>query len=72
MNDSEVLSQALKLPLRKRERIAEVLFASIKYPSKKHLDRLWSLEAEARIDKFLSGRIKAVDGESVLSYRAKK
>jgi hypothetical protein len=72
MNDAEVLSQALKLPLRKREQITEVLFASIKYPSKKHLEKLWAVESEARIDKFLSGKTKTVDGESVLNYRFKK
>jgi len=72
MNDAEVISQALKLPLRKRERVAEALFESIKRPSQKHLDKLWSVEAEARIDGVLAGKIRTISGERVLAYRAKK
>jgi putative addiction module component (TIGR02574 family) len=72
MNDTEVLSAALRLPARKRERVAEALLESVKSPSKKHLDRLWTQESEARIDAFLAGKIKTVSGEKVLSYRIGK
>ena len=72
MNDTELLTAALKLPTRKREKVAEVLLESIKLPSKRHLDRLWAQESESRIDAFLAGKIRAVSGERVLKYRTRK
>ena len=72
MNDAKLISAALKLPARKRERVAEALIASIKSPSQAHLNRLWAQESETRIDALLTGQIKTVSGEKVLQYRARK
>ena len=72
MDDTTLLSAALKLPVRKREKVAEALLASIKSPSQGHLDRLWAQESESRIDALLAGRMKTIDGEKVLRYRARK
>lgn len=72
MDDTTLLSAALKLPVRKREKVAEALLASIKSPSQGHLDRLWAQESESRIDALLAGKMKTVDGEKVLRYRARK
>ena len=72
MDDTKVLTAALKLPVRKRERVAEALLASIKSPSKSHLDRIWAQESESRIDGLLAGKIKTVSGEKVLQYRSRK
>ena len=72
MDDAKLISAALKLPVRKREKVAEALLASIKSPSRGHLDRLWAQESESRIDALLAGKIKTVDGEKVLRYRARK
>jgi hypothetical protein len=72
MDDTKVLSAALKLPARKRERVAEALLASIKAPSQRHIDKLWAQEAESRIGGFLAGKIKTVSGEKVLQYKARK
>ncbi len=72
MTEKEVISAALKLPARKREKVAEILLGTIKTPNQAHLDRLWAQESESRIDAFLKGKIRSVPGEKVLGYRAKK
>ena len=71
MDDAKLISAALKLPARKREKVAEALLASIKSPSQAHLDRLWAQESESRIDGLMAGKIRTVAGEKVL-YRARK
>lgn len=72
MDDTTLLTAALKLPAKKREKVAEALFASIKLTSKKSLDRIWALESESRIDAYLAGKIKEISGEKVLKYRTRK
>jgi putative addiction module component (TIGR02574 family) len=72
MDDAKVLSAALKLPVRKREKVAEALLASIKSPSQRHVDQLWAQEAESRIDGLLAGKIKTVSGEKVMQYKMRK
>ena len=72
MDDRKVLSAALKLPARKREKVAEALLASIKSPTKSHLDRIRAQESESRVDALLKGKIKTISGEKVLQYRTRK
>ncbi len=72
MDDATLLSAALKLPVRKREKVAEALITSIKSPSQGHLDRLWAQESEARVDALLARKIKTVAGENVFGYRTQK
>ena len=72
VNDAKLISAALKLPVRKRDRVAEAPIASIKSPSQAHINRLWAQESETRIDALLAGQIKTVRGEKVLQYRARK
>lgn len=72
MDDTQLLAAALKLPVRKREKVAEALLASINSPSKNYLDRIWAQESESRIDGLLAGKIGTVSGEKVLKYRTRK
>lgn len=72
MDDATLIAVALKLPAKKREKVAEALLASIKTPSQGSLDRLWAQESESRIDGLLAGKLKTVAGEKVLRYRARK
>ncbi len=72
MSDREILTAALKLPARKRERIAEAIIGSIKSPSRRHIEALWTQEAESRVDGFLAGKLKSVPGEQVLAYRSRQ
>ena len=69
MNESDLITEALKLPSGKRERVVEALVGSIKRPSQRHLDALWAQEAESRVDGFLAGKIRSISGEKVLAYR---
>lgn len=69
MSDKEILSAALKLPARKREKIAEAILGSIKSPSQRHIEALWAQEAESRVAGLLKGRIRSVPGEDVLAHR---
>jgi len=69
MKEADLISEALKLPSGKRERVVEALVSSLKRPSQRHLDALWAQEAESRVDGFLAGKIKSLSGEKVLSYR---
>ena len=71
MDDAKVLSAALKLPVRKREKVAEALLASIKSPSQRHVDQLWAQEAESRIEALLGGKLKTLKGEKVLQYKTR-
>jgi hypothetical protein len=72
MSETEIVTRALKLPARKRERLAEVLLCSVKRPSRRHVEALWAQEAEARIDGLLKGKIKTIAGEKVLAYRGRR
>ena len=69
MSNKEILSAVLKLPARRREQIAESIIGSISSPSQRHIEALWSREAESRVDALLSGKIKTVPGSTVLAYR---
>ena len=72
MDDSKVLAAALKLPVRRREKVVQALLASFKSPSQRIIDQLWAQEAESRIDGLLAGKIKSVSGEKVLQYKTRK
>jgi len=72
MSEAEIVTRALKLPARKRERLAEVLLDSVKRPSRRHVEALGAQEAEARIDGFLKGKIRTVAGEKVRAYRGRR
>lgn len=71
MKETEVVSAALRLPPRKREKVAEALLQTIKSPDQAHLDRLWAEEAESRVDGLLAGQSRTVPGEKVLGDRAR-
>ncbi|MEY2881882.1 MAG: putative addiction module component [Verrucomicrobiota bacterium] len=71
MSEANLLQAALRLPTRRREKLAEAILVSVKRPSQGHLDSLWVQEAEARVDGVLKGRIKTVPGATVLAYRGR-
>ena len=72
MSETKLLRAALKLPARRREKLAEKILGSVKLPSQRHLDSLWAQEAESRVDGLLKGRIKTVPGEKVLAYAGRR
>ncbi len=59
----QLFEEALALPLKKRMELAERLLSSIDLSD--HIERLWAIEAEARIDAFENGELRAVPAEDV-------
>jgi putative addiction module component (TIGR02574 family) len=54
-----IIEQALELPASERAIIADQLLLSLDQPDLK-MDELWAKEAEARIDAYERGEIKAI------------
>jgi toxin ParE1/3/4 len=48
MSETEIIARALKLPVRKRERLAEALLGSVKRPSRRHIEALWAQEGPSQ------------------------
>jgi len=59
----QLFEEALALPLKKRMELAERLLSSID-PSDQ-IDKLWAIEAEARIDAYENGELQAIPAEDV-------
>ena len=59
----QLFEKALALPLKERMELAERILSSID-PSDQ-IDRLWAIEAEARIDAYENGELRAVPAEDV-------
>jgi putative addiction module component (TIGR02574 family) len=57
---AQVLEQALALPEPERAELVDRLLASLDREASPNHDALWAREAEARIDAFERGEIKAV------------
>jgi hypothetical protein len=71
MSETTLLDAALKLPVRRREKLAEAILGSVKRPSQRLLDALWVQEGESRVDGLLEGKIKTVPAPKVLAYRSR-
>jgi putative addiction module component (TIGR02574 family) len=61
----QLFEEALALPVNKRMELAERLLSSID-PSDQ-VDKLWAIEAEARIDAFEKGELHAIDAADVFN-----
>ena len=59
-------SKALKLPPRKRARLAERLLASLDEESDPNAEALWLEEAERRLDELESGKVRGVPASQVV------
>ena len=65
--DQAILEQeALRLPARARALLAEALLESLDDDAMREVETAWGQEAEARLEAFHRGEIKALDGPSVL------
>jgi putative addiction module component (TIGR02574 family) len=70
---AKVTKVALKLPPRSRAKLAEQLLRSLDDPNQKEIDSLWANEAEARVDAFERGEMKAIPAREVFrKLRARK
>ncbi len=67
--NARILEEALKLTAVERAELVDSLLSSLDKPDQA-IDKLWAREAEARIDAYDQGQIKAVSLDEVLKkYR---
>ena len=59
-------SKALKLPPRKRARLAERLLASLDKESDPNAEARWLEEAERRLDELESGKVRGIPASEVI------
>lgn len=61
----KILEEALELAPVERAELVENIFESFDYESKEEIDQLWIKEAEARINAYEKGKIKAIPVKDV-------
>jgi putative addiction module component (TIGR02574 family) len=57
----ELVSDAMKLPLRDRVRLAQRLVSSIDDQVETGVETLWAAEAERRLEELRVGKVKGID-----------
>lgn len=62
---ARVAKLALALPPRSRAKLAEQLLHSLDAANQKEIDSLWANKAEARVDAYARGEMKAVSVRKV-------
>ena len=66
MSHNEVRTAALKLPPKRRAKLAEQLLDSLGEQNQKKIDAAWAREVEARIDSYEQGKSRSKPLEQVL------
>jgi putative addiction module component (TIGR02574 family) len=61
-----IFEQALSLPVRKREELAEKLWRSLDKNTQEEHQQAWLIEINRRIEELHPGRVKATPGKKVL------
>jgi putative addiction module component (TIGR02574 family) len=64
MKTSELIAEAVSLPVEERTRIVENLLSSLN-PPEPRVDAAWASMARRRLDELRSGRVESVPGEVV-------
>ena len=64
MKTSELIAEAVSLPVEERARVIENLLSTMNPPDAE-VDAAWAKTAQHRLDELRSGKIKAVPGETV-------
>ena len=66
MDIAELESKVMKLDLSSRAALAEKLLESLDDLSESERGELWAAEAERRLEELDNGKVRAIDGETVL------
>lgn len=66
VDDQAILVQALALPPRKREALAEKLWLSLEDDTRKGIQRAWLDEIGRRVEELRSGMVKKIAGKKVM------
>jgi putative addiction module component (TIGR02574 family) len=64
LKTTDLIKEALSLPVEQRVELADSLLKSLNAPDEK-MDRIWAEEAKRRLDELRSGKVKAVSGAEV-------
>jgi broad specificity phosphatase PhoE len=64
-NLAEVLGNALSLEVRDRAALSEKLLASLEELTEEEANRLWTEEAQRRLEEYRAGRAQAVQADEV-------
>lgn len=64
MKTSELIAEAVSLPVEERTRIVENLLTSLNPPDPE-MDKAWASVARRRLDELRSGQVEGVSGEVV-------
>ncbi|MCX7048991.1 MAG: addiction module protein [Candidatus Sumerlaeota bacterium] len=66
MKTSELLEEAISLPVDERASLADSLLQSLNPPDSR-IDRKWAEVAQRRLKELRSGKVKSVPGEEVFA-----
>ncbi len=66
MSREQLIHEALSLPQKEREMLAEELLVSVDRISSQEVESLWKVEAERRLDVMLNGSSTPIDGPEFL------
>ena len=59
----QVAADAMKLPLRKRVRLAQQLVSTLDDQSETDVEELWFNEAQRRLDELHSGKVEGINAD---------
>lgn len=60
----DLIAEALSLPVEIRTQLADKLLQSLN-PRRKEIDEAWAAEAEKRVEKIRTGKVKTIPGGQV-------
>jgi len=67
----EIVSDAMKLPLKERVRLAQQLAFSLDDEIETGVEALWFAEAERRVEELRSGKVAGIDSEEAFQNARK-
>ncbi len=68
----QILKRAIRLPAIDRAELVEEILDSFDFPERKKIDALWAKETDARLNAFLSGRMKTTPAKQVFQAIQRK
>jgi len=67
-----IFEQAMALPAREREYLAEMLLVSVDPADQKEIEAAWAEEIERRLRDYESGKVQAIPWEQVMDELKRK
>jgi len=64
IKSAELFDEAVSLPVEIRTQLVDKLLRSL-HPVQKEIDKLWTAEAEKRVEEIKSGKAKTIPGDEV-------